>query len=600
MCGIVACRVVGEAPSYLFQALDALEYRGYDSVGIAVCTTEGGSISVRSVNRLADLAGRVRTLKRADLTGVGIGHTRWATNGGISEANAHPHADCSGSIQVVHNGIIENAETLRKELESSGHRFSSEVDSEVIAHLIESSLAAGIDLADALSAAMERCEGASAMVVMHAPTQRILGATRSAPLVVSSSPNGAFFASDVSAIAPWIDSFQVLRAGDIVELGAPVIWRRADSAPPDAIAHAWSGDELGLGGYPDHMGKEIDEQPELAGRVLDRLIVPASSGALWRSLSLPAFDRVAILGCGTSLNAAAVIAAAFRRFGGIPADTIVASEAAQTIVDKRTLLIAISQSGETADLLLALEGPNLTGCPVLAITNNPHSSLARRASAVVECEAGHEVGVAATKTFVAQVLTGVAVAISGLLATDRVDRRMATTALTGLDTLPLLLGRALSISKEIVPGLALEMAHATGTIFLGRESGVAYAAEGALKLKELTYRWAEHYPAGELKHGPLALVESGTPVIVIDTGGSRLAANMMEVRARGARLITIGGAGSVIPVLERSLFRPDDGVHPCGPLESVVPMQVLARELALVLGRDVDKPRNLAKSVTVA
>jgi glucosamine--fructose-6-phosphate aminotransferase (isomerizing) len=264
-------------------------------------------------------------------------------------------------------------------------------------------------------------------------------------------------------------------------------------------------------------------------------------------------------------------------------------------------VIAMSQSGETADILSALEGDNLADSTVLAITNNPHSSLARRADAVLECNAGHEIGVAATKTFVAQVLTGVSLAISAQRDLGRIGRRNTAAILDDLQRMPDLLAQSLAVSKDIVPALAAELAASTGVIFLGRGAGVVYAAEGALKLKELTYRWAEHYPAGELKHGPLALVEQGTPVIVVDSGGGRrIAGNIAEVSARGARIITIGGTGATIPALGRSLHAPmTDGFQPCGPLESVIPMQVLARELALVLGRDVDKPRNLAKSVTV-
>jgi glucosamine--fructose-6-phosphate aminotransferase (isomerizing) len=284
----------------------------------------------------------------------------------------------------------------------------------------------------------------------------------------------------------------------------------------------------------------------------------------------------------------------------MPAETIIASEAADAVLGPRTLVIAMSQSGETADILHALDGPGFAHCPVLAITNNPHSSLARRADAIIECNAGHEVGVAATKTFVAQVLTGVAVAISALHELGSIDRVSSESIFDDLRRMPDLLAQSLTVSKTIVPTLAAELATSHGVIFLGRGAGVVYAAEGALKLKELTYRWAQHYPAGELKHGPLALVEEGTPVVVIDSGGSRIAGNIAEVAARGARLITIGGSGSTIPALGHSLLAPvDNGFQPCGPLECVIPMQVLARELALVLGRDVDKPRNLAKSVTV-
>jgi glucosamine--fructose-6-phosphate aminotransferase (isomerizing) len=600
MCGIVACRTTGSATEFLFSALEALEYRGYDSVGIAVQTPHGSALRLRSTNRVAELAERLASRPAPELTGNGIGHTRWATHGGVSQRNAHPHSDCTGSILVVHNGIIENCEELRAALQDTGHEFESDVDSEVIAHLIEDELEAGLDLADALNHTIGLCEGSGAIVVMDSSSGRIVGASRRAPLVVATSPDGSFLASDISAFGSLVASFQVLREGDVVELAVPLRWTGTHPDAPAMIAHEWTEAEVGLHGYTDHMAKEIDEQPELAGRILDRLAAGATSGALWRSLELPQFDRVAIVGCGTSLNAGGIIAAAFRRFGIMPAETIIASEAADAVLGPRTLVIAMSQSGETADILHALDGPNFAHCAVLAITNNAHSSLARRANAIVECNAGHEVGVAATKTFVAQVLTGVAVAISALGDLGRIDRPSTQSILDDLRRMPDLLAQSLTVTKDVVPALAADIASAPGVIFLGRGAGVVYAAEGALKLKELTYRWAEAYPAGELKHGPLALVEDGTPVIVVDGGGVRIASNIAEVAARGARLITIGGAGSTIPALGHSLQAPvDGGFQPCGPLESVIPMQVLARELALVLGRDVDKPRNLAKSVTV-
>jgi len=608
MCGIVACRVSDGAPEFLFEALGSLEYRGYDSVGIALQTTDGSAVRLRSTHRVTDLVSRFADLAELSavagtgpaLTGAGIGHTRWATHGGVSERNAHPHADCSGALQVVHNGIIENADALRAELEANGHEFASEVDSEVIAHLIEDDVARGVDLADALGNAIARCEGSGAIVAMDSRSGRIVGASRHAPLVAAASSAGVFLASDISAFGPLVDSFQVLRDGDVVELAEPLRFSGTSTDRPALVIHDWSPDDNGLLGYPDHMAKEIDEQPELAGRILDRLAPSASEGTLWRSLALPEFDRVAIVGCGTSLNAGGIIGAAFRRFGGIPAELVIASEAADVVLSPRTLVIAMSQSGETADILRALDGDNVLGASVLAITNNPHSSLARRADAVVECSAGHEVGVAATKTFVAQVLTGVAVAVSALHARGRLDRHGTDRILDDLRRMPDLLAQSLAVSKHVVPELARELADAPGVIFLGRGAAVTYAAEGALKLKELTYRWADAYPAGELKHGPLALVEEGTPVIVVDGGGARIASNVAEVAARGARVITIGGAGSTIPSLGRSLLAPvDNGFQPCGPLESVIPMQVLARELALILGRDVDRPRNLAKSVTV-
>jgi glucosamine--fructose-6-phosphate aminotransferase (isomerizing) len=600
MCGIVACATSASAPDFLCGALEALEYRGYDSAGVAVQTTKGSALRMRSTHRVADLAERLSTVPAEDLLGVGIGHTRWATHGGVSERNAHPHTDCSGRIFVVHNGIIENCDELRSELVARGHEFSSDVDSEVIAHLVEEQLADGVDLAAALGNTIDRCDGSGAIVIMDSHSGRVVGASRHAPLVGATSPEGAYLASDISAFGSLVASFQVLRDGDVVELAVPLRWTGTNPDQPPVVPHAWSSTETGLRGYPDYMAKEIDEQPELAGRILDRVGTSSANTALWRSLELPPFDRVAIIGCGTSLNAGGIVAAAFRRFGMVPAETLIASEAGDAVLGPRTLVIAMSQSGETADILHALEGDNLAGSTVLAITNNPHSSLARRADAIVECSAGHEIGVAATKTFVAQVLTGVALAISSLRTMERIGRRRTASILDDLQRMPDLLAQSLTIAKEYVPPLAQQLADAGGVIFLGRGAGVVYAAEGALKLKELTYRWAEHYPAGELKHGPLALVEQGTPVIVVDDGARRIAGNVAEVAARGARLITIGGIGSTIPALGRSLHAPlDDGFQPCGPLESVIPMQVLARELALVLGRDVDKPRNLAKSVTV-
>jgi glucosamine--fructose-6-phosphate aminotransferase (isomerizing) len=600
MCGIVACRILGSAPDYLCGALESLEYRGYDSVGIAVQTTAGGAVRMRSTHRVADLAERLRDGEQPELTGVGIGHTRWATHGGVSERNAHPHADCSGRIFAVHNGIIENHAELRDELVARGHVFSSDVDSEVIAHLIEEDLGVGLDLADALGRTIDRCDGSGAIVIMDSYSGRVVGASHHAPLVGATSPDGSYLASDISAFGSLVASFQVLRDGDVVELAVPLRWTGKNPDQPPLVPHIWEDTKAGLSGFPDHMAKEIDEQPELAGRILDRVGTPSANPALWRSLELPPFDRVAIIGCGTSLNAGGIVAAAFRRFGMLPAETIIASEAADAVLGPRTLVIAMSQSGETADILSALDGENLLGSTVLAITNNPHSSLARRADAIIECSAGHEVGVAATKTFVAQVLTGVSLAISSLRDMGRIGRRRTAAILDDLQRMPDLLAQSLAVSKDLVPPLAAQLRTSTGVIFLGRGAGVVYAAEGALKLKELTYRWAESYPAGELKHGPLALVEEGTPVIVVDGGGRRIAGNVAEVAARGAHLITIGGPGSTIPALGRSLHAPlDDGFQPCGPLESVIPMQVLARELALVLGRDVDKPRNLAKSVTV-
>jgi len=602
MCGIIACRTLDSAAPYLLRSLGLLEYRGYDSVGVAVLTTSSSTAVIRSVHRVEDLARQVAEWQGQTLGTVGIGHTRWATHGAVTEANAHPHRDCTARITVVHNGIIENSTTLRAELVLRGHEFSSDVDSEVISHLVEDAVNDGRDLRDAVLATVSRLEGSWAIVVMDAATGRTVGAANGSPLVQATSEIGAFFASDVGAISDWVDEFRPLRDGDVVELAAVPVWlsRGIVSTAPEVRVADRSRSLALATGYPDFMGKEIDEQPEVAARILDDLLPGIPSGALWRDLGLPDFDRVAVVGCGTSLNAGTVVGQAIGRLGGLPFQPLVASEAASAALEPGTLVLAFSQSGETADVLRAIDHAKTMDVSILSLTNNPHSSLARRSDSIVNCQAGAEIGVAATKTFTAQAVTGVCVALSALAASGRLSRQVTSRLADDLRHLPDLLAQSISVSKEVVPDLIPDLIGATGFLFLGRASGVVYAAEGALKLKELTYRWAEAYPAGELKHGPLALVEHGTPVIVVDNDDRRLAGNIAEVEARGGMVLRVGRSGTTIPALGRSI-EPllSGGMDQWGPLEAVVPLQVLARELALALGRDVDKPRNLAKSVTV-
>lgn len=590
MCGIVACRTHAPAIGYLLPALRRLEYRGYDSVGVAVRTNIGAVARLRTVGRIGALDHLVNSWTGPKLDGVGIGHTRWATHGAVTESNAHPHVDCSGRIALVHNGIIENGEELRQALEASGHRFESAVDSEVLCHLIEDRLTTGTELAEAVEAALTGVVGSWALAVLDEHTGRLVVAANRSPLLVAHTSVGDFATSDIAAVAEWVDEFRVLQDGDVVELSAAHNQNRCAAAPVMARC-SWREGEADLNGYVDYMAKEIDEQPTAAARLLDQLSGRIVNGTLWNDLGLAPFDRLQILGCGTSLNAGSVIANLARRLGSVSVTLTVASEAADEIVEPGTLCLAVSQSGETADVLRALENRHSDG-PVLALTNNPYSTLARRADAYVSCSAGPEIGVAATKTFVCQVIAGAALIISALVATKRLSAITAATLVEELKGLPEQIGAASTVAKCLVPPLAEELISATGFLFIARGSGLPYAAEGALKLKELTYRWAEHYPAGELKHGPLALVGDGTPVIVVHNGDRKLTANVSEVAARGGRIISIGPAGSTIP-LQR------DSVGPWGPIESVIPMQILARTLALGNGNDVDKPRNLAKSVTV-
>jgi len=604
VCGIIAARVADDATPYLLDGLERLEYRGYDSAGIAVRTSTGGTETIRSVSRVGDLRTLVAARSGDPFTGIGIGHTRWATHGAVRETNAHPHADCSGRISVVHNGIIENADLLREQLSAQGHVFVSEVDSEVITHLVERALAVDPDLMLAVQIATAQLEGSWAIVVLDARDGRMVVAADRSPLVVARAARGDFVASDIGAIATWAETFVALRDGDVVELGESWTWSSRGEVV--AVPSPFAAEALELGDHTDHMAKEIEEQPAVVAEILDRIAGRAVDGSMWRGLGLAPFERVAVVACGTSLNAGQVIATALRGLGGVPTDTVVASEADQAVLTPGTLVVAISQSGETADVLRALDR-FADRYQVLALTNNLHSSLARRADAVLDCHAGPEIGVAATKTFTAQVVVGVSAMISALVASGRIDRSRALALVGDMQRLPGLLAGAAEASLDRIPLLVSSVRDASGFLFLGRGAGLPFAAEGALKLKELSYRWAEAYPAGELKHGPLALVTDGTPVVVVDNGEHKIQANVAEVRARGGFVITIGGAGADVPALGRDAGRllsrrtdvTDQGMSLWGPLESVVPLQMLARELALQLGCDVDKPRNLAKSVTV-
>jgi glutamine---fructose-6-phosphate transaminase (isomerizing) len=593
MCGIVACQTHGPAVDYLLLALRRLEYRGYDSVGVAVRTNAGDVARLRTVGRVGALDRLVRAWTGAELGGVGIGHTRWATHGPVTEGNAHPHIDCTGRIALVHNGIIENADPVRQALATSGHHFASSVDSEVLCHLIEDQLDISGDLLDAVETALTPLEGSWAIAVLEERTGRVVIAAQRSPLLVAHTSHGDFAASDIAAVADWVDEFRVLEDGDVVELSGTNSHRShgIGAAEPVMARCNWHSGDADLNGYVDYMAKEIDEQPIAAARVLDELGGGVANGTLWTDLGLAPLDRLQVVGCGSSLNAGRAIANLVRRLGGLTVTLTVASEAADEIVEPGTLCLSISQSGETADVLRALDARS-TDDPVLALTNNPHSTLARRADAFVTCAAGPEIGVAATKTFVCQVIAGAALMISALVATKRVSTKFAAHLVDDLRRLPDQLAAAGTAAKCLVPPITEELSSASGFLFIARGTGLPYAAEGALKLKELTYRWAEHYPAGELKHGPLALVGDGTPVVVVDNGDPKLPANVAEVAARGGRVVSIGPAGSTIP-LDNTV------VGPWGPLASVVPMQILARTLALSRGNDVDKPRNLAKSVTV-
>ncbi|WNB86356.1 glutamine--fructose-6-phosphate transaminase (isomerizing) [Cellulomonas sp. ATA003] len=594
MCGIVACRRGDRAQDFLLPALRRLEYRGYDSAGVTV-TSPGRAtpLTVRSVGRLCALTSRVMDDGLPDDCGTGIGHTRWATHGRVSEENAHPHVDCAGSVAVVHNGIIDNADELRARLERRGHAFRSQVDTEVVAHLVEEGLSRGVRLVDAVQAAVADLRGTWALAVTGAGTGTVVLACRRSPLVVGSSDDGHFAASDVAALVGTVAHVHAMEDGDVVELDDTMHWYDATGAEIPARAAVtvdWAAEDAEMGVFQDFMEKEISEQPAAAARLLNRVLPGVDGGALWSDLALPEVRAVEFVACGSSLYASAAAARVFRTVSGLPTSLVTASEH-EASPPPGTLTVAVSQSGETADVLSAVDAVD---GPVLAITNNPYSTLSRQADAVVDCSAGPEIGVAATKTFTAQVLTGSALALAHAAATRSAPVAEIRRHVAALRAMPDRLEHAHLTAFPIADALAGEIAAAAGWFFVSRGAGLPYAAEGALKLKEITYRWADAIAAGELKHGPIALIEEGTPVVVIESGApARLASAAAEMSARGGRIIRIGSRpDSAFPVLAT-------GDHPWGPLESVVALQHLARSLAIALGRDADKPRNLAKSVTV-
>ena len=601
MCGIVACSTTGRAAPRLIEALTRLEYRGYDSAGIAVPVAAGIAETLRSVERVEDLGRRAAGWLPAGTATMGLGHTRWATHGEVCVTNAHPHRDCSGRIAVVHNGVLEEVTELRRALADAGHEIASHTDSELVAHLVEEALGEEADLRAAVERVVGGLRGSWALVVLDARARDLVATCHGSPLVVAEAADGIFAASDIGAIAPWVERYHVVEDGDVVQLRAGLPWHRGglSVAPPPSVACSVGVADLSLGLYPDFMAKEIEQQPDVAEQLITTWSGSILHG-LWPSFSLPVPRHVTVVGCGTSLNAGRVVADLLARLGSIPFTAVEASELTSTATVPGSLALVLSQSGETADVLTALDVLHERGHAVVALTNNPHSALARRAEAVMICHAGPEIGVAATKTFVAQVLGGTCVVLSLLAGSGVVEQQRAQRLIRDLDRIPDALAQAIGVSRRTVPQLLDPLTGASGYVFLGRGAGRIYADEGALKLKELTYRWAESHAAGELKHGPLALVERGTPVIVVDDGSARMRATIAEVTARGASVTSIGGHGTTVPAMVAPLAGAvDTSVDWLGPFASVVALQIIARELAVALGRDVDKPRNLAKSVTV-
>lgn len=600
MCGIVAYHGPSPALPALLSGLSRLEYRGYDSVGLALSTAGGEQLAIhRAAGRLVALLA-ILPEEGTDCS-IGIGHTRWATHGAPTESNAHPHLDCGHSIAVVHNGTIDNAVALRAELGAIGHVLATDVDTEIIAHLIEDQLArcANRDLAQlaaAVTAAVERLEGSWALAVTAVDVPGVVLARNRSPLLVAETTDALLASSDTLGFSGEVVAVRELQDGEVVTLGAQreLRWydRRGERiALPAVLDTSVRHIEADLQGAADYTGKEINEQPVVARRLIDRFAEHVPNGALLNLLGLPVPVRVRLVACGSSSYAAQVTAQVLVTACGIPARVVAASEHASDLDEPGTLTVAFSQSGETADLLAARDTWH---GPWLAITNNPHSSLARCADAVMDLACGPELGVAATKSFTAQVIAGSVFALALGAARATIDPRQLRQWIAMLEGVPDRLAASDALAQPVAAQLAVELADRPGWIYTSRGTGVPYAYEGALKLKELAYRWVEVLPAGELKHGPLALVQVGTPAVLIQARPtSRLAVNACELAARGAHIITVGGPDATLPVV----LPPTE--PPWGPVEATIALQHLSREMASTLGNDVDRPRNLAKSVTV-
>jgi glutamine---fructose-6-phosphate transaminase (isomerizing) len=610
MCGIVGYVGHRSACEVVLDGLRRLEYRGYDSAGLAIVD---GSLQVeRKAGRLANLE---KQLAGLDLVGgTGMGHTRWATHGAPTDGNAHPHVDCSGAIAVIHNGIIENFASLRAELEAAGHELRSETDTELVAHLLES---APFDdgLAAAVQSVVRRLRGAFTLVVVHRDFPGVVvGARRNSPLVVGIGAGEMFLASDVSAFIAYTRDAVELAQDQIVELraGGYSVTNFAGEVATGKVFHVdWDLAAAEKGGHDYFMLKEIEEQPDavadtLRGHFADGRIILDEERL--DDQDLRDIDKVFVVACGSAYHSGLIAKYAIEHWTRLPCEVEIASEFRyrDPVLDRDTLVVAVSQSGETADTLEAVRHAREQKARVLSICNTNGSQIPRESDAVLYTRAGPEVGVAATKTFLTQVaascLVGLALAqVQGKKYEDEVEREFL--ALSGM---PAVVAQALS-TVEPVRELARELADSKAVLFLGRHVGYPVALEGALKLKELAYMHAEGFPAGELKHGPIALIENDLPVVVVvpsPRGRSvihdKLLSNIAEIRARGARTIVIAeeGDASVKPLAHHLIEVPHTSTL-LAPLVTTVPLQVFAAELAQARGYDVDKPRNLAKSVTV-
>jgi glucosamine--fructose-6-phosphate aminotransferase (isomerizing) len=607
MCGIVGYIGPREAAPILLEGLARLEYRGYDSAGIALVTARDEMFVEKRAGKLVNL--RTALADNAPSASIGLAHTRWATHGRPNDLNAHPHTDCSGDITVIHNGIIENFKALRDGLTARGHALDSETDTEALAHLVEEAYDG--DLAAAVRAALAQADGAYALVVMHrAEPDRLVGARMNVPLIVGVGEGENFLASDVPAVLAHTRRVIFLDDGDVADITADrVAITDIDGRPAERLIHEidWTVESAEKGGYAHFMLKEMHEQPEairsaIAGRINgDRIeldeITPVAA-AIARA------DRIELVACGSAAYAAAVGAYALQKWTGLPARWNVGSEFRYSPppIDDRTLVIAVTQSGETADTLAPVRLARERGAAVIAVTNTVGSAITRDSDAVLFLQAGPEICVVATKTFATQVTTLVLLAAAIAKARGRLAAAAERQLVGALRELPAKAGRALELAAP-ARELARRYVNARGFMFVGRGVGYPVALEGALKLKEVSYVHAEGYAAGELKHGPIALLDAEVPLVAVATRSAvqeKLISNVMEGRARDARVLAVGteGDAALADFADDIVWVPDT-IEELSPVLAIIPLQLFAYHTAVARGTDVDQPRNLAKSVTV-
>jgi glucosamine--fructose-6-phosphate aminotransferase (isomerizing) len=608
MCGIVGYTGPREAGPILIEGLKRLEYRGYDSAGIALVDDSGRLFVEKRAGKLANL--QTAIADRTPHAAIGLAHTRWATHGRPNDLNAHPHQDCTGEITVIHNGIIENFRELRDGLEERGHILTSETDTEAIAHLIEEAYAG--DIAAATRAALRRMEGAYALAVMHrGEPDRLVGARQNVPLVVGLADGETFLASDVAAILAHTDQVIFLEEGDVADLrpgGVTISNVAGEPITRPITTITWTAAAAEKGGFEHFMLKEIHEQPialrqSIAGRVTraDRIVVEELAGL---GDVLARIRRIELVACGTAYYAALIGAAALQDWTGLPARATVGSEFRYSPppLDPETLVIAVTQSGETADTIAPTRLARERGCPVIAVTNTVGSAITREAAAVLFLQAGPEVAVAASKTFVTQVTTLVILAAAIAKARGTLEGGREVSLARALRALPDAAQRTLDLAAGAAD-LARRYVNSRGFMFVGRGYGYPAALEGALKLKEVSYVHAEGYAAGELKHGPISLLDAECPLVAVATRSSvydKVISNVMEGRARDARVIAVATEGDpqIARFADEVCWVPDTD-EVLSPILAVIPLQLFAYHMAVARGTDVDQPRNLAKSVTV-